>query len=55
VIGPGRWSFLSESRLLDVRRLQEELAPAMRYSNPLDGLAASLKEMGIEVVDQPQG
>ena len=55
VIGPGRWSFLSESRLLDVRRMQEELAPAMRYSNPLDGLAASLKEMGIQVLDDPQG
>ena len=55
VIGPGRWSFLSESRLLDVRRMREELAPAMRYSNPLDGLAASLKEMGIQVIGDPQG
>jgi len=55
VIGPGRWSFLSESRLLDVRRMREELAPAMRYSNPLDGLTASLKEMGIQVAGDPQG
>jgi len=55
VIGPGRWSFLSESRLLDVGRMQKELAPAMHYSNPLDGLAASLVEMGIEIVGNPQG
>lgn len=55
VIGPGRWSFLSESRLLDVRRMQEELAPAMHYSNPFNGLAASLEEMGIEIVGDPQG
>lgn len=55
VIGPGRWSFLSESRLLDVRRMQQELTPALRYSDPLDGLAASLEEMGIEIVGTPQG
>lgn len=54
-IGPGRWSFLSESRLLDVGRMHEELAPALKYSNPLDGLAASLEEMGIEVLYTPQG
>ena len=55
VISPGRWSFLSESRLLDTRRMQQELAPTMRYSDPLEGLAASLKEMGIEIVGEPQG
>jgi nucleoside-diphosphate-sugar epimerase len=46
-ISPGRWSFMSESRQLDTRRMREELQVQLRYGNPLDGLTASLEEMGL--------
>jgi nucleoside-diphosphate-sugar epimerase len=54
-ISPGRWSFLSESRQLDTRRIHQELGVVLRYANPLDGLQASLKEMGLSPHGLSQG
>ena len=54
-ISPGRWSFLSESRQLDTQRMRRELGVVPRYSNPLDGLQASLEEMGLSPRDLFQG
>ena len=41
--GQTRMSFLSESRRLDVRKMQTVLRPALRYANPVDGIAAALQ------------
>ncbi|MCJ7556137.1 MAG: NAD-dependent epimerase/dehydratase family protein [Gammaproteobacteria bacterium] len=54
-ISPGRWSFLSESRQLDTRRMRQDLGVVPRYGNPLEGLRASLKEMGLLPGDSSQG
>lgn len=47
VISPGRWSFMRESRRLDTRRMREELGVAVRYADPVQGIRASLEEMGV--------
>ncbi|MEM6639094.1 MAG: NAD-dependent epimerase/dehydratase family protein [Pseudomonadota bacterium] len=39
------WSFIRESRLVDVSRLHNTLAPPLRYLDPKAGIAASLQEM----------
>jgi nucleoside-diphosphate-sugar epimerase len=44
-ISPGRWSFMSESRQLDTRRMRQVLQVRLRYGDPLEGLRASLEEM----------
>lgn len=54
-ISPGRWSFLSESRQLDTRRMRQDLGVVPRYGNPLEGLRASLKEMGLSPDNSAQG
>lgn len=55
VIGPGRWSFLSESRQLDIRRMREALGVTPRYEDPVRGLEASLREMAADGPDADQG
>ncbi|MDX1509569.1 MAG: NAD-dependent epimerase/dehydratase family protein [Woeseiaceae bacterium] len=40
--GETRMSFLSESRRLDVTRMQTVLRPRLRYTDPVKGIAASL-------------
>lgn len=50
VFSERRLSFLRESRQLDVRRMRDELRPALRYQDPVAGIAASLaaeREQGI--------
>ncbi|MCJ7557292.1 MAG: NAD-dependent epimerase/dehydratase family protein [Gammaproteobacteria bacterium] len=54
-ISPGRWSFLSESRQLDTQRMRRDLEVVPRYGNPLEGLRASLKEMGLSPDNSSQG
>ncbi|MDH3647044.1 MAG: NAD-dependent epimerase/dehydratase family protein [Gammaproteobacteria bacterium] len=39
---PIRWSFLSESRRLDNTRMLDELGVELRYSDPAEGIRASL-------------
>lgn len=41
---PRRWSFLNESRRLDNRRILPFLQQALKYSDPLEGINASLAE-----------
>jgi nucleoside-diphosphate-sugar epimerase len=41
-MSPGMWSFVSESRRLDVRRMKAELGVALRYPDLGEGLRASL-------------
>lgn len=47
LISPGRWSFMRESRRLDTRRMREVLGVVPRYADPLEGIRASLEEMGL--------
>lgn len=55
VISPGRWSFLSESRQLDTRRMRDELGVTPRYPDPVRGLEACLREMAANGPDTDQG
>jgi nucleoside-diphosphate-sugar epimerase len=41
---PMRLSFLRESRIVDVTKMREILGVLPKYTNPADGIAASLKE-----------
>ena len=41
---PMRLSFLSESRVVDTTKMRETLGVTPRYSDPVDGIAASLAE-----------
>ena len=41
---PMRLSFLRESRIVDTRKMRETLGVTPKYTNPADGIAASLKE-----------
>lgn len=41
---PMRLSFLNESRRLDLARMRTVLKPALRYTDPADGIAAALAE-----------
>lgn len=43
---PLRWSFIAESRRLDVHRMFDELRPDLRYRNLEDGIRASLSDPG---------
>ena len=43
-LSPLQWSFMSESRRLDNRRLKQELRAKLRYPRVEDGLAAAAKE-----------
>jgi len=54
-MSPGRWSFMRESRRLDCRRMREKLGVRPHYADPVQGLRASLLEMGVSVKDSNQG
>jgi len=54
-MSPGRWSFMCESRRLDSRRMREQLGVQPRYGDPVQGLRASLLEMGLLVRESDQG
>jgi nucleoside-diphosphate-sugar epimerase len=41
---PMRLSFLRESRIVDVSKMRETLGAPLKYTNPADGIAASLAE-----------
>jgi nucleoside-diphosphate-sugar epimerase len=45
---PMRLSFLRESRIVDTRKMREVLGVVPEYTNPADGIAASLKEERLE-------
>jgi nucleoside-diphosphate-sugar epimerase len=41
---PMRLAFLRESRIVDTRKMRETLGTTPKYTNPADGIAASLEE-----------
>jgi nucleoside-diphosphate-sugar epimerase len=45
---PMRLAFLRESRIVDITKMRETLGVVPTYANPTDGIAASLKEEGVE-------
>jgi nucleoside-diphosphate-sugar epimerase len=45
-----RMSFLRESRRIDTRKMRDVLGVRLRYSNPVDGIHASLREEGSQAV-----
>jgi nucleoside-diphosphate-sugar epimerase len=45
---PQAWSFMRESRIVDTTRMRRELGVMPRYTDPADGIAASLAQMKIE-------
>ena len=45
-LSPGMWSFIRESRRLDVSRMFERLQVELRYPRLADGLRESLRDSG---------